>query len=307
MMDHLTGWIVFHIIIIIMLIIDLGILNRKAHIIKIREAVIYSVIWIALAFIFNIGIYFSNGEKEALEFLTGYIIEKSLSVDNIFVMILIFKTFRIPEKFQHKILFWGILGAILLRGIMIFFGIALLNHFHWLFYIFGLILIYSSIKLLLKKEEKEEENIKDNFIVRLAKKFYPYTTDNEKGRFFLKKDNKKYITNIFLSLLVVEFTDLIFAFDSLPAIFAITLDPFIVYTSNIFAILGLRSLYFALSGIIPIFHYLKYGLFIILFFIGIKMILIDLIKIPTLLSLIIILGVLGISIFFSTLFPKIDK
>lgn len=303
-MNHTIGWILFHIIIIIMLVIDLGILNRQAHIIKIKEAVIYSAIWIALAFIFNIGIYFSNGEKEALEFLTGYIIEKSLSIDNIFVMILIFKAFQIPEKFQHKILFWGILGAIILRGTMIFFGIALLNYFHWLFYVFGLVLIYSSINLLLTKEEEKEQDIKDNFIIKIVKKFYPYTTDNEKGRFFLKKDSKKYVTNIFLSLLVVEFTDLIFALDSIPAIFAITLDPFIVYTSNIFAILGLRSLYFALSGIISIFHYLKYGLFIILFFIGIKMIVIDLIKIPTLLSLIIILGILGTSIFFSILFPK---
>ncbi|MFN3604190.1 MAG: TerC family protein [Leptonema sp. (in: bacteria)] len=301
-MQHALGWILFHIIIMIMLVLDLGVLNKKAHRIQIQEAVFYSVVWILIAFLFNTGVYYLYGEKEALEFLTGYIIEKSLSVDNIFVMILIFKAFQIPDKFQHKVLFWGILGAIVFRAIMIFFGVALVNRFHWLFYFLGIILIYSSIKMVLRKEK--ETNIKENPIVKWIERIYPTTIDNERGRFFVKGKNKIFLTNLFICLLVIEFTDIIFALDSIPAILAITLDPFIVYTSNIFAILGLRSLYFALAGIMEIFRYLKYALFVILFFIGIKMILVDLVKIPTLLSLIFILGVLSISVFFSIAIPK---
>ncbi|ADR19300.1 TerC family protein [Calditerrivibrio nitroreducens] len=305
-MHHTIGWVIFSLVVIFLLVLDLGVFNKKAHVISIKEAVFTSAIWIAVAFAFNIGIYFFNGEQQAVEFLTGYIVEKALSVDNIFVMIMIFNVFQIPPQFQHKILFWGILGAIVMRGLMIFLGIALIEKFHWIFYIFGLLLIYSAVKMAFKKED-ETIDFDSKWYIKLLKKLYPITSDRENGKFLITIDNKRHITPLLLALFTIEFTDLIFAIDSIPAIFAITTDSFIVFTSNIFAILGLRSLYFAVSGIVEIFHFLKYGLSIVLGYVGLKMILIDIIKIPTLLSLIIIIGVLSVSIFLSLILPKDKK
>ncbi|MCA1928234.1 MAG: TerC family protein [Calditerrivibrio sp.] len=305
-MNHVTGWIVFHVIVFGMLIIDLGVFNKKPHKIGVKEAAINVAVWFGVAFLFNIGIYFYNGEQQALEFFTGYIIEKSLSIDNIFVMIMIFSTFHIPDEYQHKILYWGILGAILMRGAMILLGVAIVERFHWVFYIFGVFLIYSSIKMILKKDGEHIE-VEKNFFVRLVKKIYPVTQEYQDGRFFVKINGVKHVTTLFLTLIVIEFTDLVFAIDSIPAIFAITTDPFIVYTSNIFAILGLRSMYFALASVIEIFYLLKYGLGIVLGYVGVKMLLIDFYHMPTLISLIIIVGVLSISIFLSVIMPKEKK
>lgn len=305
-MHHTVGWIVFSFIIVFLLFLDLGVFNRKAHVISLKEAVITSGIWISIAFVFNIGIYFYNGEQQAIEFLTGYIVEKALSVDNIFVIIMIFNVFQIPPQFQHKILFWGILGAIIMRGTMIFLGIALIEKFHWIFYVFGALLIYSAIKMAAKKDD-EEIDFEQKWYIKFLKKLYPISSNRENGKFLIKENGKTHITPLFLTLIAVEFTDVIFAIDSIPAIFAITTDSFIVFTSNIFAILGLRSLYFALAGIIEIFHFLKYGLAFILGFVGIKMIVMDFIKIPLLLSLIIILGTLSVSVFMSIILPKAKK
>lgn len=302
-MHHTVGWIVFSCIIVFLLFLDLGVFNKKAHVISLKEAVITSGIWISIAFAFNIGIYIFNGEQQAIEFLTGYIVEKALSVDNIFAIIMIFNVFQIPAQFQHKILFWGIIGAIVMRGIMIFVGIALIEKFHWIFYIFGALLIYSAVKMAMKNED-EEVDFEQKWYIKLFKKFYPISNDRESGKFLVKENGKTHITPLLLTLIAVEFTDVIFAIDSIPAIFAITTDSFIVFTSNIFAILGLRSLYFALSGIIEIFHFLKYGLAFILGFVGVKMIIADFVKIPVLLSLIIIIGTLSVSVFMSMILPK---
>lgn len=302
-MNHTIGWIVFHIIVFGMLLFDLGVFNKNAHKISTKEATINVAIWMGVAFLFNIGIYYYNGEQKALEFFTGYIIEQSLSVDNIFVMIMIFKAFDIPDKYQHKILYMGILGAILMRGIMIFVGIAIVEKFHWVFYIFGALLIYSAVKMAIKKEDAQID-VEKNMFVKFVKNIYPFTKDHKGGKFFVRIGDIKHVTPLFLALIAIEFTDLIFAIDSIPAIFAITTDSFIVYTSNIFAILGLRSMYFALSNVVDIFHFLKYGLSIVLGYVGIKMIIIDIYHIPTLLSLIVIVGILAISILLSVIIPK---
>lgn len=302
-MNHTIGWIIFHVIVFGMLLVDLGVFNKNAHKITTKEAIVNVAIWVGVAFLFNIGIYYYNGEQKALEFFTGYIIEKSLSVDNIFVMIMIFNTFNVPDKFQHKILYWGILGAIVMRGSVIFLGIAIVEKFHWVFYIFGIFLMYSAVKMAFKNED-EHIDVENNIFVKFVKRFYPVTKDHKDGKFFVIVDGVKYVTTLFLALVVIEFTDLIFAIDSIPAIFAITTDSFIVYTSNIFAILGLRSMYFALSNVVDIFHFLKYGLSIVLFFVGIKMVMVDFYHIPTLLSLIVIVGVLVISVILSLITPR---
>ncbi|MCX8083685.1 MAG: TerC/Alx family metal homeostasis membrane protein [Calditerrivibrio sp.] len=303
-MHHTLGWVVFTLIILVLLLLDLVIFNRKAHVITLKESLAYSSMWIAIAFVFNIGLYYFNGDKQAIEFLTGYIIEKSLSIDNIFVMILIFQTFQIPSEYQHKILFLGIIGAIILRAIMIFVGISLVERFHFIFYIFGLLLIFNSIKMAFKKEE-EEIDFESKWFFKRIKNIYPIANNTKEGRFFVLLDGKKHATQILIALLVIEFSDIMFAMDSIPAIFGITTDPFIVFSSNIFAILGLRSLYFALAGIMGIFHFIKYGLSIILGFIGVKMLIANIIHIPTIISLITIIAVLSISILFSLLFPKV--
>lgn len=295
-------WACFLGFVLVMLALDLGVFHRKSHEVKIKEALIWSAVWISLALLFNYGIYVFMGKEKAVEFLTGYVIEKSLSIDNLFVFIMLFTYFNVEAKYQHKILFWGILGALVMRAIFIFAGVALISKFHWIIYVFGAVLIYTGFKMLFHKEEKIEPD--KNPLVRLFKKFFPVTEKAQGGKFFVKLEGKTFATPLFVVLLIVEFTDLIFAVDSIPAILAITNDTFIIFTSNVFAILGLRALYFALSGITKYFHYLKYGLSAILVFVGIKMTIVDFYKIPILSSLLVICSILVVSVLISLAFPK---
>ena len=297
-------WIFFNVVVFTVLALDLGVFNKKAHKISVREALIWSAVWITLALLFNIFVLLEFGKTKALQFLTGYVIEYSLSVDNIFVFILIFSYFSVKAQYQHKILFWGILGALIMRGIFIFAGITLINKFHWIVLVFGGFLIYSGIKMLFQKEEISVEPEK-NKIVKLFRKFFPVTETLHGDSLFIKQNKRLFATPLFLVLLVVESSDLIFAVDSIPAILAISQDTFIVYTSNIFAILGLRSLYFAVSGIMGFFRYLKVGLAIVLAFVGFKMLASYIhFEIPILVSLAIILSILLISILASVLIKK---
>lgn len=290
----LWGWIAFNIFVVTMIILDLFVFHRKHKILSIKQALTASSMWIGMALIFNLGIYYFFGQEKALDFLAGYLIEESLSIDNLFVFILIFEFFRTPREFQHKVLFWGILGAIIMRALFIFFGIALVSRFHWILYLFGAFLIYAAIKMALPKNEqiKPESNV----MIKLLKKFFPVTHTYDGDKFFTQINHTWHITPLFVALITVEMTDLIFAIDSIPAIMAITLDPFIIYTSNIFAILGLRSLYFALANLMPLFHYLKYGLAAILGFVGLKMLLAEFIYIPVTVSLGFIVAAIVLSI-----------
>lgn len=288
-------WTAFVIFLLAMLALDLGVFNRKQHVVSVKEALITSAIWIALALMFNGGVFYWMGHDKGLEFLTGYLLEKSLSVDNIFVFILLFSFFDVPQKYQHKVLFWGIFGALIMRAILIFIGTALIAQFSWVIIIFGAFLVIAGLKMAFQKDEKVEPN--KNPVVKLVKKVIPVTPEYHKDKFFVKlKDKGLFATPLFIVLIVVETTDLIFAFDSIPAILAITNDSFIVFTSNAFAILGLRALYFALAGFMDKFHYLKMGLSIILVFIGVKMLIAGVVHISTVLSLIVILFVLAVSI-----------
>ena len=302
MSNQILWWVVFNIFVLAMLAIDLGVFHRKAHEIKTKEALIWSAIWITLALLFNLGIYFWRGPQTALEFLTGYLIEKSLSVDNIFIFLLIFSYFRVPALYQHKVLYWGILGALVMRAIFIAAGVTLIQKFHWLIYIFGGFLILTGIKMALEKEKKIHPE--RNPVLRLFRRFMPITSDYEGDKFLVKHEGRYFATPLFITLLIVETTDVIFAIDSIPAILAITLDPFIVYTSNIFAILGLRSLYFALAGIMQLFHYLHYGLSAILVFVGAKMLLAYIYKIPVDIALGVVAGFLLISVIASIIRPR---
>lgn len=287
-------WIGFHLLIFAMLALDLGVFHRKAHAISIREALIWSVVWIVLALIFNAGIYLWRGPETALEFLTGYLIEKSLSVDNLFVFVLIFTSLSVPPTSQHRVLFWGILGALVMRGTLILIGTALLEEFHWIIYLFGAFLIFTGIKMALHREV--EVHPEENPLIKLARRFLPMTSQYEGDRFFTRRAGRLMATPLVLALLIVESTDLVFAMDSIPAIFAITLDPFIVYTSNVFAILGLRSLYFVLAGAVGKFYYLKFGLSVVLTFVGVKMVLADFYKIPIAVSFLVVALVLMVAI-----------
>jgi tellurite resistance protein TerC len=296
-------WIGFHLFVFFMLALDLGVFNKKDHKVPVKEALIWTSVWITLALLFNLFVYFEFGKTKALEFLTGYVIEYSLSVDNIFVFILIFTYFAVPDRYQHKVLFWGILGALVLRGIFIFAGVALINRFHWIIILFGVFLVFTGIKMLFQKETQVHPE--KNPVVRFFRKFLPVTNELHGSRLFVSQDHRPYATPLFLVLLVVESTDLIFAVDSIPAVLAISHDRFIVYTSNIFAILGLRSLYFAISGIMGYFRYLKVGLSFVLTFVGLKMLASFFnFEIPILLSLLVIISILLISIFFSVIIKK---
>lgn len=295
-------WACFIGFVLVMLALDLGVFHRKSHEIKIKEALIWSAVWISLALAFNYGIYVFMGKEKAIEFLTGYVIEKSLSIDNLFVFIMLFTYFNVNTKYQHKVLFWGILGALVMRAIFIFAGVALINKFHWIIYVFGVLLVFTGIKMLFHKDEKIDPD--KNPLVRLFKKFFPVTDQEHGGKFFVKMKGRTFATPLFIVLLIVEFTDLIFAVDSIPAILAITNDTFIIFTSNVFAILGLRALYFALAGITKYFYYIKYGLSAILVFVGIKMTIVDFYKVPILYSLFTIASILIVSILVSLVFPK---
>jgi tellurite resistance protein TerC len=303
MTDNLWLWIGFNIFVLCMLALDLGVFHRKAHVVTFKESISWTVVWIGLALIFNLGVWHYMGPQKGLEFFTGYVIEKSLSVDNVFVFALLFSYFAVPPLYQHKVLFWGILGALVMRAIMIFLGAALITKFSWIIYVFGAFLILTGIKMIVKREE--EIHPERNPLVRLFKRFMPVTDCYRDGSFFVRENGVLMATPLFVVLLLVEFSDLIFAVDSIPAIFAVTTDPFIVYTSNVFAILGLRSLYFALAGVMDKFHYLKIGLGAVLSFVGVKMLLAHSpYKIDTLVSLGVIVVILAISVIMSLLRPK---
>ncbi|KAF0129169.1 MAG: tellurite resistance protein TerC [Bacteroidetes bacterium] len=295
-------WILFNAFVLLMLALDLGVFHRKSHEVSVKEALTWTVVWIFLAMVFNTVLYFWRGQQQALEFFTGYLVEKALSVDNIFVFIMIFTYFQVPTKYQHKILFWGIIGALIMRVIFIFAGVALLEKFHFTIYLFGALLIFTGYKMFNHSNTKIDPE--KNPVLRFFKKFMPVTPTLHEDKFFTKIDGKRYATPLFLVLILIETTDLIFAVDSIPAILAITQDQFIVYTSNVFAILGLRSLYFALAGVVHRFWLLSYGLAIVLIFVGIKMLLIDFYKIPIELSLLFIASVIAGSVFFSLKFKK---
>ncbi|HPT15009.1 MAG TPA: TerC family protein [Bacteroidales bacterium] len=271
-------WIIFNAFVLIMLALDLGVFHRKTHEISLRESLTWTFIWIFLALVFNAIIYFWRGREQALEFFTGYLVEKSLSVDNIFVFLMIFTYFRIPSIYQHKVLFWGIIGALILRVIFIFAGVALIEKFHFTIYLFGALLVFSGYQMFQHNNTKIDPD--KNPVIRFFKRFMPVTPDLREDKFFVKTGGKRFATPLFLVLILIETTDVIFAVDSIPAILAITQDQFIVYTSNVFAILGLRSLYFALAGVVHRFWLLSYGLAVVLIFVGLKMMLIDFYKIP---------------------------
>jgi len=293
-------WIIFNAFVVIMLALDLVVFHRKSHEVSVKEALIWTFVWISLAMIFNVIIYFWRGQQQALEYFTGYLVEKALSVDNIFVFIMIFTYFQIPTKFQHKVLFWGIIGALIMRVIFIFAGVALLEKFHFTIYIFGALLIFTGIKMFNHSNSKIDPD--KNPVLKFFKKFVPVSQTLYEDKFFTRIEGRRFATPLFLVLILIETTDLIFAVDSIPAILAITQDQFIVYTSNVFAILGLRSLYFALAGVVHRFWLLSYGLAIVLIFVGIKMILIDFYKIPIEWSLLFIAVIITASIFFSLKF-----
>ncbi len=287
-------WVGFNIFVLAMLALDLGVFHRKAHALSLKEASIWSVVWITLAMVFNAGLYLFAGPEPALQFFTGYLIEKSLSVDNIFIFLLLFTYFKVPAAYQHRVLYWGILGALIMRGTLIAVGVALIESFHWIIYLFGAFLIFTGIRMGFHKEiEVHPEN---DLLLKFIRRFVPVTENYEHDRFFVRRAGQVMVTPLLLVLLVIDTTDLIFAVDSIPAVFAVTRDPFLVYTSNIFAILGLRSLYFVLAGIMEKFYYLKLGLSVILTFVGVKMVLADVFSLPTALSLVVIAVVLTIAI-----------
>jgi tellurite resistance protein TerC len=264
-------WVGFIVFVLLMLLLDLGVFHKKDTVVKVKEAIGWSIFWICLALIFNTGIYYFIDHTKAVEFFTGYLLEKSLSVDNLFVFILIFGFFKIEPKYQHKVLFWGIIGALIMRAIFIFAGVALIERFAWIMYVFGAFLIYTGIHMLFEKKDGDDFDPNKNIVIKLFRKIMPVTDDMSVPHFFVRKNKILYATPFFITLLLIEASDVIFAIDSIPAILSVSQDTFIVFTSNIFAILGLRSLYFALNGILEYFHYLKYALAGILSFIGVKM------------------------------------
>lgn len=309
-MISISTWLLFGIIISALLAFDLGYVNRKSHQAGLREAILLSLFYIAISLLFAAWLYISMGADTSFLFLTGYIVEKSLSVDNLFVFILIFSYFNISDKHQHRILFWGILGALITRGIFIFAGISIIELFHPIIYLFGAFLIYTGIKILRSTDDDDEMNPADNFFLKAYHKYfskaYPLKTEYEGSKFFVKEKGIYFITPLLIVLIVIESSDILFAVDSIPAILSISQDPFIVYTSNIFAILGLRALYFVLARIMPLFAYLNYGVAVVLTFIGIKMVLSDVIEIPTVISLLVVAGCLLLSVIASMIWKKED-
>ena len=286
-------WIGFNVFVLAMLALDLGVFHRTAHAVSLREAAVWSGVWVALAMTFNALLYFWWGSEPALQFLTGYLIEKSLSVDNIFVFVMLFSYFAIPAQYQHRVLFWGILGALLMRGAFIAAGSYVLQQFHWVIYLFGGLLVLTGIKMAWRVEAFDPSR---NPVLRLARRVLPLTDRLEGQHFWVKEAGRWVATPLFLVLLLVEVTDLVFAIDSIPAIFAVTQEPFLVYTANVFAILGLRSMYFLLAGVVHRFVYLKYGLAAVLVFVGAKMMLVDVYKVPVTASLAVIASCIGLSV-----------
>ena len=305
-MHNILMWVGFNLFILFLLTIDLKVLNRRPHEISIKESLMWSGVWIAISLLFNVGVYSWFGRESALQFFTGYLIEKSLSIDNLFVFLLLFSYFKVPPKYQHKVLYWGILGALLMRGTLIILGAALITRFHWILYILGLFLVVTGIKMAFQ-EEKKDVHPERNIVVRFFKNFFPVTAGYHEEKFFIKTNGKHYGTLLIIVLIVLETTDLLFAVDSIPAIFAITQDSFIIFTSNVFAILGLRSLYFALAGIMDLFYYLRHGLSVVLTFIGLKMLLMGYINIPIGLALGVVGTVLLIAVAASVIRARIQK
>jgi len=305
MTEPIWAWGVFLLVVIAMLMVDLGVFHRKAHVLSMREATIWSIVWVVVALVFNAIVWVWLGHQKALEFFTGYLVEKALSADNIFVFAVLFNYFAVPPEYRHRVLFWGVLGAIVFRLTFILAGTALLKKFHWVVYIFGIIVIVSGIKLLMRKDE--EIDPERNPVLRLARRFLPITPNYHGQKFFVRLNGKFMATPLTLVLLVVESTDIVFAIDSIPAIFAITRDPFIVFTSNVCAILGLRALYFLLEGMIRLFRYLDEGLAVILVFIGIKMLVSEFYKIPTWVALGFVAAVLAITIALSLIAERREQ
>jgi tellurite resistance protein TerC len=291
-----TAWhyVAFTLFVLVMLAVDLGVFHRRAHAITHKEALVWSLVWVALSLLFNLGVWYYEGAHKALEFFTGYLIEKSLSLDNLFVFLLIFMYFGVPDRFQHRVLYWGILGALVMRGAMIAAGAALLSRFHIVIYIFGGFLVLTGVRFA--QHEAVSVHPESNPVLRLLRRLIPVTKNFEEHHFFVRREGRWMATPLFVVLVLVETSDVLFAVDSIPAIFAITLDPFIVYTSNVFAILGLRALYFLLAGIMPMFRYLHVGLGVILTYVGVKMLLTEVMKIHALVSLGVIAAVLGVSL-----------
>jgi tellurite resistance protein TerC len=301
---HIWFWIVFNAAILILLFLDLTVVSRKRRAVPFRQALLMSAFWIGLAMAFAVFVHQWLGSTKALEFVTGYLLEEALSVDNLFVFILLFAYFKVPPEEEKTVLFWGIIGALIMRGTFIGAGVALVQRFHWILYAFGVFLIYTGFKLM--REGDEQQDPSRNVVMKFCRRFLPLTESYEGKSFFVRREGRILATPLFVVLLVVETTDILFATDSIPAILAITRDPFIVYTSNVFAILGLRSLYFALAGLMKLFHYLNYGLAVVLMFIGAKMLLPERYHVPTWVALVVVAGVLALSVLASALFPKKD-
>ena len=302
MTTSLYFWIAFNVFVALMLVLDLGVVHRNSRVMSMKEAFAWSAFWISLAAAFALFVYFWHGGRSALEFVTGYVIEQSMSVDNLFVFLVLFQYFRVPKEHQYKVLFWGIIGALVLRLTFVIVGVSILQRFEFVIYIFGALLIYSGYKLF--SEEDRDVHPEKNPVLKLFRRHFSVTENYVEDKFFVHRNGQRFATPLFLVLLVVETTDVIFAIDSIPAVLAITRDAFIVYTSNVFAILGLRSLYFALSGLITLFHYLNYGLAVILMFVGAKMLASHFFDVPVAITLAVIAGVLAISIGASLIWPQ---
>jgi tellurite resistance protein TerC len=305
-MEGPVFWIAFNVAVVALLVLDLGVLARRPHVIKFREALAWCAFWVSLAVGFGILVYFWRGPQKAMEFAAGYLIEESLSVDNLFVFLMLFNYFRVEPQYQHKVLGWGIVGALVARGLFILVGVSLLHAFHWVIYIFGAFLIYPTAYKLLKGEEAQIEPER-NFVLRVVKRWLPVVPEHAGDRFFIKRHGRTCATLLFVTVLVVESTDILFAIDSIPAVLAISRDPFIVYTSNVFAILGLRAVYFALAGMMEAFHLLHYGLAAILAFIGVKMLISGFVEIPTYIALAVVGSILALSVISSFIWKDKER
>ncbi|MDD5226744.1 MAG: TerC family protein [Candidatus Omnitrophica bacterium] len=301
-MNNILSWAIFGVVVLVMLALDLGVFHRREHEVKMKEAVLWSVIWIVVALLFNWGVYLVKGKELAMQFLAGYVLERTLSFDNLFVFLLVFNYFKLPSIHHHKVLFWGIFGALLFRAIFIACGIGLLHYFSWMIYVFGAILVWTGAKLAVEKDAKVEPE--KNIFFKALKRIMPVTDQYDHGKFFTRINGALFATPLLVILVVIESTDILFAVDSIPAILAISRDPFIVYTSNVFAILGLRALYFVIAELMRLFHHLHYGLSLILVLIGVKMLIASFFHVPTSIALGAILLILAASVIASMIWPQ---